>query len=229
MSGKHWSIIAETVSYVQRYCGLERFQSEDLTAAFRKFSHTSKIWVFRLHSLTSHLSYSPFGPQSLLHIKRFSPAMKLNELYRREKNRNFRFTCYACKKNEYQTMFQFFTNMCRLMTTQLAEALEGYPLYSQDGKGKEAVCRAIFALGSVRWFILEGNREDDDVILFGIVVGLMEDEYGYISLNELSDVELDLSAQGLGKLQVRQQQNFEPVPLKLIRDSRLQDFLARFE
>ena len=42
-------------------------------------------------------------------------------------------------------------------------------------------------------------------------------------------MELDLSAQGLGKLQVRQQQNFEPVPLKLIRDSRLQDFLARFE
>jgi len=115
--------------------------------------------------------------------------------------------------------------MCRLMTTQLA----GYPLYSQDGKGKEAVCRAVFALGSVRWFILEGNREDDDVILFGIVVGLMEDEYGYISLNELSDVELDLSAQGLGKLQVRQQKNFKPVPLKQIQDSRLQEFLARFE
>ena len=111
--------------------------------------------------------------------------------------------------------------MCRLMTTQLAEALEGYPLYSQDGKGKEAVCRAVF--------VLEGNREDDDMILFGIVVGLMEDEYGYISLNELSDVELDLSAQGLGKLQVRQQQDFNPVPLKQIQDSRLQEFLARFE
>ena len=72
--------------------------------------------------------------------------------------------------------------MCRLMTTQLAEALEGYPLYSQDGKGKEAVCRAVFALGSV-----------------------------------------------LGKLQVRQQKNFKPVPLKQIQDSRLQEFLARFE
>ena len=119
--------------------------------------------------------------------------------------------------------------MCRLMTTQLAEALEGYPLYSQDGKGKEAVCRAVFALGAVRWFILEGNREDNDVILFGIVVGLMEDEYGYVSLNELSDVELDLRAQGLGKLQVRQQQNFKPVPLKQIQDSRLQEFHARFE
>lgn len=50
-----------------------------------------------------------------------------------------------------------------------------------------------------------------------------------MKLNELSDVELDLSAQGLGKLQVRQQQNFKPVPLKLIKDSRLQNFLERFE
>lgn len=88
--------------------------------------------------------------------------------------------------------------MSRLMTPRLEEALEGYPLYSQDGKGKEAVCRAIFALGAVRWFILEGEREENDTILFGIVVGLAEDEYGYISLNELSEVELDLTAQGLG-------------------------------
>ena len=74
--------------------------------------------------------------------------------------------------------------MCRLMTTQPAESSGGVSALLPDGKGKEAVCRAVFALGSVRWFILEGNREDDDVILFGIVVGLMEDEYGYVSLNE---------------------------------------------
>ena len=77
------------------------------------------------------------------------------------------------------------------MTPRLEEALEGYPLYSQDGKGKEAVCRAIFVLGAVRWFILEGEKEGNDAILYGIVVGLAEDEYGYISLNELSEVELD--------------------------------------
>ena len=116
--------------------------------------------------------------------------------------------------------------MCRLMTPRLEEALEGYPLYSQDGKGKEAVCRAIFALGAVRWFILE---EGNDTILFGIVVGLAEDEYGYISLNELSKVEFDLTAQGLGKLQVREQENFTPTPLKNLQDFRLQQFLARFE
>ena len=85
------------------------------------------------------------------------------------------------------------------MTTQLEEALKGYPLYSQDGKGKDAICRAIFALGGVRWFILEGEKEGNDTILFGIVIGLMEDEYGYISLNELSEIELDLTRQGFGK------------------------------
>lgn len=106
--------------------------------------------------------------------------------------------------------------------------MKGYPLYSQDGKGKEALCRAIFALGSVRWFIIEGQREGNDTVLFGIVIGLMEDEYGYVSLNELSEVSIDLTAQGLGKLQVRQQQNFRPVPLKQLADDRLQRFLSRF-
>ena len=119
--------------------------------------------------------------------------------------------------------------MCRLMTPQLEEALKGFPLYSQNGKEKEAVCRAVFALGSVRWFILEGEAEENDIILFGIVIGLMEDEYSYISLNELSEIELDLTAQGLGKLQIRQQPNFQPTELRLLNDKRLQRFLARFE
>ena len=42
-----------------------------------------------------------------------------------------------------------FADMCRLMTPRLEEALKGYPLYSQDGRGKEAVCVAIFALGAL--------------------------------------------------------------------------------
>ena len=119
--------------------------------------------------------------------------------------------------------------MCRLQTPQLEEALTGFPLYSHDGKGKNAICRAIFAIGSARWFILEGDREDDDTIMFGIVIGLLEDEYGYVSLKELSDVELDLTSQGYGKLQVRQQPDFKPTALKNLCDDRLQRFLARFE
>lgn len=119
-----------------------------------------------------------------------------------------------------------FADMCRLMTPLLEEALKGHPLYSQDGKGKEAVCVAIFALGSVRWFILEGEVQDGDTILFGIVVGLMEDEYGYFSLNELSEVTLDLTAQGLGKLQARQQENFRPTQLKTCRTTACNGFLS---
>lgn len=119
--------------------------------------------------------------------------------------------------------------MSRLMTPRLKEALKGYPLYSQDGRGKEAVCVAIFALGAVRWFILEGDVQGNDTVLFGIVVGLAEDEYGYVSLNELSDVTLDLTAQGLGRLQVRQQENFQPTKLKNLQDYRLLRFLAGFE
>ena len=107
--------------------------------------------------------------------------------------------------------------MCRLKTPQLEEALKGFPLYSQNGKGKNAVCCAIFALGGIRWFVLEGETEGNDTVLFGIVIGLAEDEYGYVSLNEL------------GKLQVRQQPNFQPTRLDRLNDHRLQHFLARFE
>ena len=119
--------------------------------------------------------------------------------------------------------------MCRLLTKELEEALSNVPLYSQDGLGKEAICHAIFALGATRWFILEGEREGNDTILYGIVMGLMEDEYGYISLTELSEIELDPQGDGTEIIRVRQQENFKPTPLKNICDNRLQRFLATLE
>lgn len=119
--------------------------------------------------------------------------------------------------------------MCRLQTPQLEEALNGFPLYSQDGKRKEAICRAIFAIGSARWYILEGEREDNDTIMFGIVIGLLEDEYGYVSLKELSEIELNLTSHGFGILQVMQVPDFKPTALKDIKDYRLQEFLTRLE
>lgn len=50
----------------------------------------------------------------------------------------------------------------RLITPVLEEILKSYPLYSQDGKGKDAVCVAIFFIGHVRWFVLEGQPEGND-------------------------------------------------------------------
>ena len=72
--------------------------------------------------------------------------------------------------------------MNRLLTPKFEEAIKDYPLYSQDGKARAAVCVAIFTIGNIRWFVLEGGKEGDDTILYCIVVGLGEDEYGYVSL-----------------------------------------------
>lgn len=74
----------------------------------------------------------------------------------------------------------------RLITPELEKAMQDYPLYSQDSKKKDAVCIAVFFIGNARWYILEGQRENDDFVLFGIVVGLAETEYSYISANEMA-------------------------------------------
>jgi hypothetical protein len=50
---------------------------EGLTAAFHKFSRTSKIGVFRPHSPTSHLPYSPFCPQWNFARKTVFPTKRL--------------------------------------------------------------------------------------------------------------------------------------------------------
>ena len=42
----------------------------------------------------------------------------------------------------------------RLVTPELREALSDYPLYSQDAKGKDALCIAVFHLGNIRWYIM---------------------------------------------------------------------------
>ena len=50
----------------------------------------------------------------------------------------------------------------RLITPQLAEQFKQYPLYSQDGKKKDAICQCVFFIGKVRWYVLEGQPEGND-------------------------------------------------------------------
>lgn len=119
--------------------------------------------------------------------------------------------------------------MKRLLTPELEQAIKDYPLYSQEGLFSEAKCIAIFALGAIRWFIIEAEHDGEDVRMFGIVVGMCEDEYGYISLKELSEIEIDRTEKGFGILKVRLQTGWKPTPLKNILDPRLQRFLAKFK
>ena len=60
----------------------------------------------------------------------------------------------------------------RLITPDLEKAMKDYPLYSQDSKKKDALCIAVFYLGNIRWYIMEGQQEGNDFTLYGIVTAL---------------------------------------------------------
>lgn len=114
----------------------------------------------------------------------------------------------------------------RLYTPELEQSLRDFPLYSQDNRQKDASCQAVFSIGNIRWYILEGQKEGEDFTIFGIVVGMQATEYGFMSLNEMAGVEIDASAYGLGIMKVGQKMNFRPCALSSIKDSELQSFLS---
>ena len=104
------------------------------------------------------------------------------------------------------------------MTAELAEQLKDFPLYSQDGKQKDATCVCVFEIGLIRWYVLEGQPEGDDFTLFSIVVGMAETEYGYASVKEMEGITVDGSQYGLGMLNIKQVPDFKPCPLAKIPD-----------
>ena len=116
----------------------------------------------------------------------------------------------------------------KLITPQIIKALKNYPLYSQEGKGSEAICVAVFQIGRIKWYILEGQYEGDDFILFAVVCGMCETEYGYVSANELEKIEIDGTKYGINdKFHVCQVKGFTPTKLKNIQDNELRSFLHR--
>lgn len=116
--------------------------------------------------------------------------------------------------------------MSRLMTAELAEALKQYPLYSQDNKGKEAICTAVYYIGHIRWYVLEGQPEGDDFTLFTIVVGMDYTEYGYASIKEMESIEVKTGIPELPKVKIMQDTDFKPCQLGDILDNELQEFLT---
>lgn len=92
----------------------------------------------------------------------------------------------------------------KLLTKELIEKFEKYPLYSQDGKGGDATVIARFYIprqycsnGEYNWIITEGNIIKDangnieDVEMFGYAClngDIQNSELGYIILSELEDV-----------------------------------------
>ena len=95
----------------------------------------------------------------------------------------------------------------KLLTKELEKKLPA--LYSQDGKGMDAICHAKFfhSCAHATWFVTEYSPEDR--LFFGwaeLHPGC--GELGYVSLDELESVKGPL---GLG---IERDLNFSPVPLK---------------
>ena len=115
----------------------------------------------------------------------------------------------------------------RLITPSVQALFKGSELYSQDGKKREATCKACISIGTIRWYMLEGQQQGNDFTFYGIVVGLHETESGYVAANEMAQISIDASRYGLGTLQVRQNTSFVPCMLSDIQDPQLQSFLSR--
>ena len=111
----------------------------------------------------------------------------------------------------------------KLLTKEIVNRLKKYPLYSQDGKKKEAVAVAKFflPLGSWTWFVLEADLDEN--IAYGIVVnGGGECEYGYFSLTELQELRVTQF-----RLPVERDISFKPTKLADLDNEFVQKFLTR--
>lgn len=112
----------------------------------------------------------------------------------------------------------------RLMNKELAESLEKYPLYSQDGKKADAVvvARYFFPATALTWYVTEGRKEDDDYLFFGLVVGTdTSAEMGYFSLSQL----LAINVYGL---RVERDMYFKPRKLSEICHKPVKEYIDHY-
>ena len=85
----------------------------------------------------------------------------------------------------------------KLITKEIEEKFEKFPLGSQDGLGKDAqvIVKFFNPIGVGTWLITEGNRlENGDYEMFGYC-HLGDDEcaeFGYVMLSELENIKLPL-------------------------------------
>ena len=120
----------------------------------------------------------------------------------------------------------------RLLTSELLEALASYPLYSQEHKKvSDLYAVALFHIGNIRWYVLEGNAEGDRFTFFTLVCGMADcPELGYTDADELASIAVDASRYGLPGilLTVERVGDFKPCRLGDIEDEDVKSYVARF-
>ena len=75
----------------------------------------------------------------------------------------------------------------KLITPEFEEIMKNYPLYSQQNESDPVIAAKFFdPYGAATWWITEYNPVEK--IAFGYVTGLVEDEFGYVSLTEMESI-----------------------------------------
>jgi hypothetical protein len=77
----------------------------------------------------------------------------------------------------------------KLITKKIEEKLAKFPLYSTDGhKEKEVIVKFFNPYGAGRWYVCEGEKQENGDWLFFGLVELIEKEWGYFTLSELQSI-----------------------------------------
>lgn len=90
---------------------------------------------------------------------------------------------------------------------------------------------ALFRIGCIRWYILEGNAEGDRFTFFSLVCGMADcPELGYTDAGELAGIAVDTSRYGIPGilLQVERVEDFKPCRLADIDEEDVKNYVARF-
>lgn len=77
----------------------------------------------------------------------------------------------------------------KLLTKDIEKKLEKHPLYSTDGQNeKEVIVKFFNPYGRGRWFVCEGEKQENGDWRFFGLVELFEREFGYFTLSELQSI-----------------------------------------
>lgn len=131
-----------------------------------------------------------------------------------------------------QNITEMEENRNRILTPELLKDLADYPLYSQEDKHiPDLVAVAKMCIGSMRWYIIEGNAEGGRFTFYNLVCGLDEmPELGYTDADELASVSVDCARYGFPGtvLRVEREEDFIPCRLADIDDEEVKSFCNRF-
>ena len=107
----------------------------------------------------------------------------------------------------------------KLITPEFEQCFLHYPLYSQEEETDPLVIAKLFdPCGSATWYLTEYNPEDK--IAFGYVTGLYEDEWGYVSLQELESIKRPFG------LTIERDLNFTPQSFSQVLQGQMKRFAA---